>query len=166
MSNDANWRPLVLTCVLMLCLTILGRAAPAYSEPPVGLVVSKRVMGHRAEINLYCGAKANLRSVRPTVSVSDSYGNFTPRLGAYSGQAFDMMKDRSGDVLQLSATRATSPSEVEIRNKLMVGSINANYYLKNKLVVRIGPLAPGQKAVFVLQCFQGVLGTPAMPSGR
>jgi hypothetical protein len=43
------------------------------------------------------------------VSASDSYGNYTPQLAATNGQAFDMILDTSGDVLQLSPTPATSP---------------------------------------------------------
>ena len=36
------------------------------------------------------------------VSASDSFGNYTPKLDAEPGQSFEMVRDRSGDVLKLS----------------------------------------------------------------
>lgn len=85
------------------------------------------------------------------VSVGDSYGNFTPQLTAYDSQAFDMIKSVSGDMLQLSATPAASPSEVEVRNKLDMGAISANCYRNGRLLATKTGLAPGQKAVFEFQ---------------
>ena len=85
------------------------------------------------------------------VSSSDSYGNYTPQLNASNGQAFDMVKDTSGDVLQLSTTPATSASEVEIRNNLSAGAIDGNCYKDGKLLAAKTGLAPGQKAVFEFQ---------------
>lgn len=82
------------------------------------------------------------------VSASDSYGNYTPRFTAYEGQAFEMVKDTSGDVLQLASTPAVSPNEVEIRNSLTMGSINANTYRDGRLLAIKTNLVPGQKAVF------------------
>lgn len=85
------------------------------------------------------------------VSASDSYGNFTPQLTAYDGQAFDMIKSTSGDILQISSTPATSPYEVEVRNNLITGAIDANCYRDGKLLATKTGLAPGQKAVFEFQ---------------
>ncbi len=82
------------------------------------------------------------------VSVSDSYGNYTPQLTAYNGRAYDMVKSNSGDVLQLSSTPATSPVQVEVRNCLTAGAINANCYRDGKLLATKTGLAPGQIAVF------------------
>lgn len=82
------------------------------------------------------------------VSSSDSYGNYTPQLTAYNGDAFDMVKDTSGDILQKSSTPATSSNEVELRNNLSSGAINANCYRDGKLMATKTGLAPGQKAVF------------------
>jgi hypothetical protein len=82
------------------------------------------------------------------VAVSDSYGNFTPQIDAYDGQAFDMIKSTSGDILQVSSIASTSPTEVEIRNNLSVGAINANCYKDGKLLASKTGLAPSQKAVF------------------
>ncbi|RLJ79437.1 hypothetical protein [Pedobacter alluvionis] len=85
------------------------------------------------------------------VSASDSYGNYTPQLTAYEGQAFDMLKSNSGDILQLSSIPATSSTEVEVRNQLMLGAINAYCYRDGKLLAAKTGLAPGQKAVFEFQ---------------
>lgn len=85
------------------------------------------------------------------VSARDSYGNYTPQLTAYDGQAFDMVKNASGDLLQLSTTPSQNASEVEIRNNLALGAINANCYRDGKLVAVKTGLAPSQKAVFEFQ---------------
>ncbi|WP_299161871.1 hypothetical protein [uncultured Tenacibaculum sp.] len=85
------------------------------------------------------------------VSSSDSYGNFTPQLTASNGNAFDMIKDTSGDILKQSSTSATSSNEVEVRNNLASGAINANCYRDGKLLASKTGLAPGQKAVFEFQ---------------
>lgn len=82
------------------------------------------------------------------VCAADSYGNFTPRMTAFEGQAYDMVQDNSGDVLQLSQTNATSPNEVEVRNKLQQGSINACIFRDGRLLATKTNMAPGQKAVF------------------
>lgn len=82
------------------------------------------------------------------LSGSDSWGNFTPQFTAYDGQAYEMVKDSSGDVLQLATTPAVSPYEVEVRNNLIQGAINANIYRDGKLLARKTNIAPGQKADF------------------
>lgn len=85
------------------------------------------------------------------VSASDSYGNYTPLLTAYDGQAFDMVKSTSGDILQLSTTPATSPYQTEVRNELNMGAINAYCFRDGKLLATKTGMAPGQKAVFEFQ---------------
>lgn len=85
------------------------------------------------------------------VSASDSYGNYTPQLTAYDGQAFEMVKSTSGDILVLSSTPAVSMSEVEIQNNLLTGAINGNCYRDGKLLATKTSIAPGQKAVFEFQ---------------
>lgn len=101
-----------------------------------------------------CGRLDNHPFVYPLnfmVSASDSYGNYTPRLVAYDGQTFDMIRTNSGDILQLSSTPATSATEVEVRNNLIQGAINANCYRDGKLIAVKSGLAPGQKASFEFQ---------------
>ena len=98
-----------------------------------------------------CGRMDNHPFVFPLqfqVSASDSYGNYTPRFTAYDGQGYDMVKDNSGDVLQLSKTDATDPNEVEVRNDLEQGAISACIFKDNKLLAIKTNMAPGQKAVF------------------
>lgn len=82
------------------------------------------------------------------VSASDSYGNYTPQFQTFSGQAFEMVKDNSGDVLRLSSTPAVNPNEVEVQNNLRSGSIDAHCYKDGKLLAKRTALAPGQKACF------------------
>jgi hypothetical protein len=99
-----------------------------------------------------CGRLDNhpfLYPLKFQVSSSDSYGNFTPQLTAYDGQAFEMTKTDSGDVLQLaSPPTATSPYEVEIQNNLLQGSVNGNITRDGKVLSTKTNLVPGQKAVF------------------
>jgi hypothetical protein len=98
-----------------------------------------------------CGRLDNHPFIYPMnfmVAAGDSYGNFTPQLPAYEGDAFDMIKSPSGDVLQVSATSATSSTEVELRNNLVTGAIDANCYRAGKLLATKTGLVPGQKAVF------------------
>lgn len=82
------------------------------------------------------------------VCASDSYGNYTPQMTAYDGEAYEMVKDGSGDVLRKAGTPATANTEVEVRNNLQTGAINANIFRDGKLLAAKTNLAPGQKAVF------------------
>jgi hypothetical protein len=85
------------------------------------------------------------------VTASDAYGNYTPQIVAYEGQAFEIVKSTSGDNLQLSSTPSIKPTEVEIRNNLNRGAINALCYKDGKLLAVKRDLAPGQKAIFQFQ---------------
>lgn len=98
-----------------------------------------------------CGLNDNhpfTYSVNYQVAAGDSYGNYTPQLTAYDGQAFEMVKTTSGDMLQLASNPASSSREVELRNNLPVGSISANCYRDGKLCATMHGVAPSQKAVF------------------
>lgn len=83
-----------------------------------------------------------------TVAASDSYGNYTPQMQAYPGDAFAMTKDSSGDVLTKLSAPATAPDEYELHNQLRTGAIDALVYRDGKLFASKTSLAPGQKAVF------------------
>lgn len=101
-----------------------------------------------------CGPLDNHPFAHPVnfkVSASDSYGNYTPQIDANEGQAFDMVKSTFGDNLQLSSIPATSSTEVEVRNNLGTGAINANCYKDGNLLAVKTNLAPSQKAVFEFQ---------------
>jgi len=82
------------------------------------------------------------------VAAEDSYGNYTPPMTAAAGDAYEMVRDNSGDILRLAATGAVSPQHVEVRNALNAGSIAACCYRDGRLLARKPDLAPGQKAVF------------------
>ncbi len=82
------------------------------------------------------------------VGASDSWGNeMIHPLQAEYGQAFHVYKDASGDELSYFGPSA-SQEEVEIRNDLQVGAINANIYKDGSLYATKTGIAPGQKAVF------------------
>jgi hypothetical protein len=86
--------------------------------------------------------------LRFDVSAGDSYGNFTPQMQAFDGQAYEMVLSRSGDVLQPAQTPSSSPLDVEVRNNLQTGGISANIYRDKKLLATKTNVSPGQKAVF------------------
>ena len=97
-----------------------------------------------------CGQGDNHPFVYPMatqVGASDSWGNYTPLLDAADGQQFSMVLDASGDVLKYSG-QAASSTEIEVRNALQKGAINAGIYKSGKLYAQETSIAPGQKAVF------------------
>ncbi|KAF0249392.1 MAG: hypothetical protein FD167_1216 [bacterium] len=98
-----------------------------------------------------CGVGDNHPFTYPldmNVSASDSYGNFTPQLLAYPGQAFEVILDRSGDVLVPASSPSASPKDIEVRNSLTQGSINACVYRDGKLLAAKTNIVPLEKAVF------------------
>ena len=109
-----------------------------------------------------CGRDDNHPFIFPLqfeVGGSDSYGNFTPQYTAHYGQAYEMVKDSSGDILQLSNSQAISAQEVVITNNLKQGAINAHIYRDGKLLSTKPKLAPEQLAIFQFhpQIFIGVV---------
>lgn len=82
------------------------------------------------------------------VSAGDAWGNFTPQMLASDGEAYQVVRSRSGDVLQPASQPASSPTEVEVRNNLDVGAISANIYRDGKLLSTKTNISPQQKAVF------------------
>lgn len=97
-----------------------------------------------------CGVGSHHPFVYPiesAVAAEDSDGNITPLINAYNGQAFHMIRDNTGDVLKYFGASA-NPKEIEIRNDLVLGSIDAQIYKDGKLLAVKTGVAPGQKAVF------------------
>ncbi len=82
-----------------------------------------------------------------TVGASDSWGNYTPQLTAYPGQAFQMTLQPSGDVLSFQGP-SSGPTQVDLNNNLIQGAINANIYKNGSLLSTKTSVAPGQKATF------------------
>lgn len=115
-------------------------AATAFSE----IAVAWKVIEN-------CGRGDNhpfIYSEQIKVGASDRYENYTPVITANNGQAFEMIKSGSGDILQVSQTPAASPNEVEIRNNLTQGAINARVYRSGSLCAVEPNLTPTQKAAF------------------
>lgn len=81
------------------------------------------------------------------VGASDSWGNYMPEQAAENGDMFQVVKDTSGDVLQLASEKG-APKEVQLRNDLNKGAINASIYKDKKLLATKTNIAPSQKAVF------------------
>jgi len=83
-----------------------------------------------------------------SVAAADSWGNHTPRIPAKPGEVFSMIKDASGDVLAKSGIPAADPHEIEIRNELSQGSIDAIVYKSGNILAKKDNLSPDQKALF------------------
>lgn len=81
------------------------------------------------------------------ISVSDSFGNFSPQMKANPGDAFQIVLNNAGDQL-VSAGYSGFATEIEMRNSLPQGSVNANIFRDGKLLAIKKNLVPGQKAVF------------------
>lgn len=80
-------------------------------------------------------------------SSTDSWGNFTPQLQAAPGELLTASQTNSSDVLTHSGP-SSAANEVQIRNDLTVGAINANIYKSGRLLATRTSLPPEQTAVF------------------
>ena len=83
-----------------------------------------------------------------TIGAQDSWGNVSNQLPATNGQKWDVVQSTSGDILSLDSAPASSLTEVEIKNCLGVGSVDAQIYKSGKLLATKTNVAPQQKAVF------------------
>lgn len=85
----------------------------------------------------YCGQGDNHPFTFPMemyFSVTDSFGNYLPRLPAEPGQLFAYSYTPRGDEELSRVGPATSPSEFQVRNGLTKGSINASIYRSGRLL--------------------------------
>jgi hypothetical protein len=82
------------------------------------------------------------------VGAQDSWGNVSDLQPAQFGQKWNVVRSTSGDVLSLDSTPATSPREIEVKNGLSVGSVDAQLYRNGKLLATKTGISPQQKAVF------------------
>ncbi|KAA0087920.1 hypothetical protein [Trinickia soli] len=97
-----------------------------------------------------CGRGANHPFVFPmatSVTASDSDGNYMPKKVAQNGQLFTVQRSHSGNVLAAAGAASTS-REVQVRNDLGAGAINASIFKDGRLLSTKTGIAPGQKAVF------------------
>jgi hypothetical protein len=82
------------------------------------------------------------------VGAQDSWGNVTDLQPAQNGQKWDVVRSTSGDVLSLDSNQASSLNEVEVKNCLSVGAVDAQIYKAGKLLATKTGVSPQQKAVF------------------
>ncbi|HVU95433.1 MAG TPA: hypothetical protein VHE34_09420 [Puia sp.] len=82
------------------------------------------------------------------VGAQDPYGNVSDLQDAENGQKWDVVRSPSGDILVLDPTQASSLNEVEVKNVLPTGSIDAQIYKNGKLLATKTGVSPQQKAVF------------------
>ncbi|PWF45437.1 hypothetical protein [Massilia glaciei] len=97
-----------------------------------------------------CGVNDSHPFVFPmamSVAASDAHGNFSPQMPAQNGQAFDYTAGASGNTLA-DAGMSTSASEVHVRNKAVIGAIDASIFKDGKIMAVKTSIAPGQQAVF------------------
>lgn len=82
------------------------------------------------------------------VGAQDSWGNVSDLQPADFGQKWNVVRSTSGDILSLDSTPAASLQEIEIKNCLATGSIDAQLYRNGKLLATKTGVSPQQKAVF------------------
>lgn len=82
------------------------------------------------------------------ISAGDSWGNeLNTPLDAENGQMFEVVENTSGSELHYSGPGA-SKEEVQLKNSLASGSINAKIYKDGNLLAMTKGVLPEQKAVF------------------
>ena len=81
-----------------------------------------------------------------TISMEDSYGNFSPQLPANAGDTFQMITNASGN--QLVNTGNNNLPEIDARNGLAMGSLNVNIYRAGKLLAQQKDVVPNQMVAF------------------
>ncbi len=82
------------------------------------------------------------------VAAADSYGNISDLQTAINGQKWDVLRNKSGDILQLNPENTNNPNEIVIENVLPAGSISAQIYKDGKLLATKTGISPNQKVVF------------------
>lgn len=82
------------------------------------------------------------------IGAQDPFGNVSNLQDAENGQKWDVVRSSSGDILSLDTTQASSLNEVEVKNLLPTGSIDAQIYKDGKLLATKTGVSPMQKAVF------------------
>jgi hypothetical protein len=134
-SNDANNSEI---------LIFQKNVAPGYSEIAVAWKVIQNLGNGDRHPFAYTYDLA--------VDANDSYGNYTPQLSpATPGSAYQMVLNTSGDVLQPYSPGSASPTDIDVRNDLTTGSIDANIYRSGLLLATKTNVVPGQKATFVFK---------------
>ena len=113
--------------------------AAGLDEPPVAWrVIEHRDVSHNHPFRF---------PMSMAVGTSDSWGNHTPQIPAQNGAMYHVELTSSGDTLSYCGP-ATSNREVQVRNDLAKGAINAGIYKEGRLLAIKTNIAPGQKAAF------------------
>ena len=81
------------------------------------------------------------------VAASDSWGNYTFPIDAKYGLMYQMLRNPSGDQLAQKG-EAAGPREIDVKNSLPEGSMNALCYRDDKVLAMKTSIAPEQKATF------------------
>ena len=81
------------------------------------------------------------------VAMSDSYGNYTPKLSAMPGQAFEMVLAPSGDLIQYSGP-ATAANQIVLKNSLQKGAVSGYVYRDGSVAALKSNIVPAQQAAF------------------
>lgn len=82
------------------------------------------------------------------VAAQDSWGNVSDLHLGENGQKWDVVRSTSGDTMVLDTQPANSPAQVEIKNALSAGAIDAQIYKAGKLFATKTGVSPQQAAVF------------------
>ncbi len=87
-----------------------------------------------------------------TVAVRDSHGNDTAQVSALPGHMFTVGAPTSDATLSHSVAETGGDArEVQVRNDLSHGAINASVYKDGRLLAIAPALAPGQNAAFAFR---------------
>ena len=84
------------------------------------------------------------------ISTQDSYGNISDPKEAKFGQNWKVFEIPSGKMIKDTGAPAIKSDEIELKNQLMKGSINAHLYNEGFLIAAETGIAPGQKGIIGL----------------
>lgn len=82
------------------------------------------------------------------IGVKDSFNNVSDKKKAAPGHRWNAVQDPSGNVLVKDSVSSADPKDVEIKNSLKRGSIDAEIFKDGKLLAKKTNISPDQKAVF------------------
>ncbi|MBL4605805.1 MAG: hypothetical protein JKY02_09160 [Flavobacteriaceae bacterium] len=82
------------------------------------------------------------------VASADAFGNVSDQRTAYNGQKWSVVSSNSGEILQLDSAPTTRQNEIEVRNKIGNGAIDAQIYKDGKLLATKTAISSGEKAKF------------------
>jgi hypothetical protein len=100
-----------------------------------------------------------------TVGAIDSWGHAMPVVSAESGESFTVQSSAQGDILRRTGV-AGSAREIDVRNGLAQGAIDALVYRDGRPVAMKTAVAPGQTATFMLQSNLWIGVVPMVQTGQ